>query len=181
MMIRAFVAVDIPVEFAGAIVEIQEKFAPYNLKFVKPGIMHITLKFLGGIDERAIDKICKALSTISCESFDAEIKGVGVFPKPDHITVIWLGMEGNFDALSREVDDVLKPLGFGMEKRRFTAHATLARVKHMTKDKRIMLTETVELLKYTKIGIMHISSIQLKKSTLTPQGPIYETLCEIPL
>lgn len=181
MMIRAFVAVDVPEEFAGAIAEIQEKFAPYNLKLVKPDIMHITLKFLGDIGEGDIDKICKALSTIRCESFDAKIKGVGVFPKPDYVKVIWLGMEGNFDALNREVDYALKPLGFRKDKRRFTAHATLARVKHMAKDERIMLAETVESLKDTKVGIMRISSIQLKKSTLTPQGPIYETLCAIPL
>ena len=181
MMIRAFVAVEVPEEFAGAIAEIQGKFTSYNLKIVKPNLMHITLKFLGDIGEGDIDKICKALSTIRCESFDANIKGVGAFPKPDYIKVIWLGMEGNFDALNREVDGVLKPLGFRMDKRRFIAHTTLARVKYMAKDEHIMLAETVKSLKDARIGTMHISSIQLKKSTLTPQGPIYETLCEIPL
>ncbi len=180
-MIRVFVAVDIPAEFAGSIAGIQEKLAQYNLKLVRPELVHITLKFLGDVDEGNIDKICKALSTIRCDPFDAEIKGVGVFPNPNYIKVIWLGMEGNFDALSHEVDVVLKPLGFRKEKRKFTAHATLARVKHMAKDERVMLAETVESLKATRIGTMHISSMQLMKSTLTPQGPIYETLCEIPL
>lgn len=180
-MLRAFVAVDIPAEFAESIAGIQEKLAPYDLKLVKPELVHITLKFLGDIGEGDVDKICKALSTIRCDPFDADIKGVGVFPNPNYIKVIWLGIEGNFDVLSHEVDIVLKPLEFRKETRKFTAHVTLARVKHMAKDERVMLAKTVESLHNTGVGAMHISSMQLMKSTLTPQGPIYETLCDIHL
>ena len=144
-------------------------------------MIHITLQFLGDVDEKDIPNICRALSTISCESFDAEIKGVGVFPKPDYIKILWLGMEGNFDALSCEVNRVLRSLGFKPDKRQFTAHATLARVKHLKKNEQIMLAETVESLKDTLVGTMHISALKLKKSTITPQGHIYETLCKIPL
>ena len=149
-----------------------------GIKLVDPALVHITLKFLGNIAEDQIEPIASALAQVSCKPFEARIKGVGVFPRPSNIRVIWLGAEGNFDVLHEEVERVLSPFNFEKD-RNFSPHATLARVKHLRE--RAVLLETIKKLEDADLGTMHVASFSLKKSTLTPDGPIYETLRNIML
>ena len=147
-----------------------------GIKLVNPGLVHITLKFLGNIDEDKIGPIVSALSQVECKPFAARIKGVGVFPKPAYIKVIWLGAEGSFDKLHNEVERVLSPFKFEKDNN-FSPHATLARVKQVRE--KVALLETINKLGDVDLGSIQVESIVLKKSTLTPEGPIYETLKEI--
>ncbi|HEY9245797.1 MAG TPA: RNA 2',3'-cyclic phosphodiesterase, partial [Candidatus Methanoperedens sp.] len=105
-------------------------------------------------------------------------RGIGVFPKPAYIKVVWLGAEGNFDALHEEVERVLLPFKFEKD-HNFLPHATLARVKQLRG--KAALLETIDKLAQIDLGMMTVSSISLKKSILTPDGPIYTTLREIKL
>ncbi len=177
-MLRAFIAIELPEKFIPEIERIESGLDTPGIKLVEPKYVHLTLKFLGNISEDSVEPIVNALSQVKCKPFEARIKGVGVFPKPSYPRVVWLGAEGNFDALHSEVERVLLPFNFEKDNR-FSPHATLARVK-MLKEKAALL-EKIKKLENTDLGTMTVDSITLKKSTLTPKGPIYETLREIRL
>ncbi len=177
-MIRTFVAVELPEKFLPEIKRIGSMLKFPGIKVVEPELVHITLKFLGNVHEDKIEPIVSALSQVDCRSFEAKIKGVGVFPKPAYIKVIWLGAEGGFENLHNEVERVLSPFKFEKD-HDFSPHATLARVKQVRE--KAALLEVLNKLKETDLGTMQVESITLKKSTLTPEGPIYETLKEIKL
>lgn len=177
-MIRTFIAVELPERLIPEIERISKRLKTPGIKLVDPKLVHITLKFLGDITEDQIEPIASCLSGINCRSFEAKIKGLGVFPKPDYIKVIWLGAEGDFSTLHKEVESLLSPFNFKKD-RDFTPHATLARVKQL-KEKKVLL-EKISELKNADLGVVNIESIAFKKSTLTPEGPVYETLREIKL
>jgi 2'-5' RNA ligase len=177
-MIRTFIAVELPEKIVPEIEHIGSLIKMPGIKLVEPGLVHITLKFLGDIHEDKVEHIASALSEIKCKPFEAGIKGIGVFPKPSYVRVIWLGGYGEFDTLHREVERVLSPFRFE-KKGDFTPHATLARVKQQVN--RIELMEKIKDIGDADLGTFSVSSISLKKSTLTPRGPIYETLKKIKL
>ncbi|VVB88285.1 RNA 2',3'-cyclic phosphodiesterase [uncultured archaeon] len=177
-MIRTFIAVELPKKFVPEIQRIGSLIKMPGVKLVEPGLVHITMKFLGDIHEDKVEPIASALSAIKCKPFKAAIKEVGVFPKPSYARVIWFGAHGDFDKLHREVERVLSPFSFEKEDD-FTAHATLARVKEPVN--RIELLEKIKNIGDADLGTFNVSSVTLKKSTLTPRGPIYETLKEIKL
>lgn len=162
--------------FREKIRQIQERFSEFDLKFVNPEIVHITMKFLGDIKESMVAPVAASLDSVMCEPFEAKVKGLGVFPKPSNPKVLWLGATGNFETLHSEVETVLKPFKFKGDERGFTAHATLARVKSLNKDQKNAFINTLNELKNTEVGSMQVNKVFLKKSTLTPDGPIYETL-----
>lgn len=175
-LIRTFIAVELDPDFGEKIRQVQERFSDFDLKFVNPEIVHITLKFLGDIKESMVVPLAAALDSLMSEPFEARIEGLGVFPKPANPKVLWLGATGNFKALHDDVETVLKPFKFKEDERSFTAHATLARVKFMSKDQKNAFADILNELKDTKFGSMRVNKVLLKKSTLTPDGPIYETL-----
>ena len=176
VLIRTFIAVELDPGFRGKIEELQDKFSDFDLKFVEPELVHITLKFLGDVDESKIPLISAALDSILCEPFEAKVGGLGVFPKPSNPKVLWLGATGNFRALHEDVENILKPFKFEKDNREFSAHATLARVKFLNKDQKNSFMNIVKVFKDVELGSMRVDKVLLKKSSLTPKGPIYETL-----
>lgn len=177
-MIRSFIAVELPDNFANEIQRIGSLINIPGVKLVDPGLVHITMKFLGDIHEDKVEPIVSALSQIKCKPFEARICGIGVFPKPSYVKVIWLGGLGNFETLHNEVERMLLRFKFKQEGE-FTPHATIARVKQPVN--RTDLMEKITNIGNTDLGTFSVSSIFLKKSTLTPRGPIYETIKEIKL
>lgn len=175
-LIRTFIAVELDPSFREKILQIQDRFSEFDLKFVNPEIVHITLKFLGGINESKVCSVAAALDSIMCEPFEAKIEGIGVFPKPSNPKVLWLGATGNFETLHDDVETLLKPFKFKEDERAFTAHATLARVKFLNKGQKSAFINVLNELKNIELGSMQVNKVLLKKSTLTPDGPIYETL-----
>jgi 2'-5' RNA ligase len=95
--------------------------------------------------------------------------------------VVWLGAHGTFDLLHSEVERVLKVFRFKKDKGKFTAHATLARVKYLDESSKSQIAHILAELQDVDLGEFRVNTITFKKSTLTPKGPIYETLKEIPL
>lgn len=180
-MIRTFIAVDLPEQFRENIKRIQENFKDFGITLANPELVHITMKFLGDISEDQVTPIGNALEQVQCKPFEAELKNVGVFPNLNYIRVIWIGAEGNFKELYQDIESVLAPFKFGKPNEKFTAHATLARVKRISKNNRELLVNKIKSLSDIKIGTMCVDTIKLKKSTLTPKGPIYETLKEVKL
>ncbi len=180
-MIRTFIAVDLSSEIRERIKGIHHQFANYAVRLVDPELTHITLKFLGDVPEEKISPITDALSGINCSPFDIDIEGIGAFPNMNYIRVIWVSAKGDFRELHQEVELALKPLGFPRDNRTFTAHATLARVKRVPQEQKTPLKIMIEQLSDVKLGSMKVDLIRFKKSTLTPKGPLYETLHEVRL
>ncbi|MCD4799189.1 MAG: RNA 2',3'-cyclic phosphodiesterase, partial [Methanosarcinales archaeon] len=87
-MIRTFLAVELPDHIKEAAYSIQQEIDFKGLKLVDPGLIHITLKFLGDIPESQVAPITDALTKIDCAPFTARVTGVGVFPKPSYMKVI---------------------------------------------------------------------------------------------
>ena len=184
---RSFIAVDLSGEIRERIKEIQKQFvalvqAGVKLKFVNPWQMHQTVKFLGDVPEDNVQRIKKSLSEITQKPFDIELRGVGFFPeakleKVRNIRVIWIGMgEGSDElkALQANVESKMHALGFPFEKR-FSAHATICRVKKpLIREELEPILNRIAELRAVEVGKMHVEELKLKKSTLTPKGPIYE-------
>ncbi|MFP4654585.1 MAG: RNA 2',3'-cyclic phosphodiesterase [Methanohalobium sp.] len=180
-MVRTFISVDLPQEYHENISEIQSRLKNFNVKLLKPEFVHITLKFLGEIDDDKVQKISNSLDKIDCEPFNATIAKVGVFPKPKYPKVVWLGVEGDFKTLHKNVESLLKGFNFGEDNRKFSAHATIARVKRLPKKEKDLFLETLDEIKDIELGSMWVDTVKLKKSTLTHEGPIYETLHKVKL
>jgi len=175
---RVFVAIEISnKEVVNSIKKIQDKIN-IDAKPVEARNFHFTLQFLGEISEEIKHKIIQALHTIEFSSFSITLKGVGAFPKLKFPRVIWIGTDENggnmLIQLSKKVEKVMEPLGFFSDKP-FKPHITIFRIKKKIGD----ITNELESQKVIDFGIQEISSIKLKKSELTPSGPIYSDLMEV--
>ena len=148
-----------------------------RLSLVAPGSIHITLKFLGEIDEKTLGRVKEALSALRFDPFEISLAGVKGNPPPNP-RVIWCEVRDNGGCrrLFELVEGALAPLGIPREKRPYTPHATLARVKRPDPS----LIPVLKSLDAEEFGSCPVRSIRLKKSTLTPAGPIYEDLLEVP-
>lgn len=168
---RLFIAIDLNNE--DYFKEIQKQIDSENAKISLTNSYHLTLKFLGKINETIILKIKEKLNNIKFDSFTINTTKIGVFPSQNFIKVVWLGLdpEDKIAELQKNIDDSLKKL-FNKEKQ-FKPHITLARVKY-TKDK----SKFIEKLKNIKPKEkeFNVKNIKLIKSKLTPNGPVYEDL-----
>jgi 2'-5' RNA ligase len=180
-MIRAFIAIDLPNEFHAKISDIQSKLCFQGLRLVDPNLVHITLKFLGDVDVAQLSEINNALDNLFCSSFESHVCGVNVFPGIKSPRIVWIGANGDYSCIYKQVESSMYKIGFKKESRKFTPHATIARVKHLSSSQSKELASVIGDLWDFDVGSMHVDTIKLKKSTLTPQGPIYETLHEVRL
>lgn len=171
MKIRAFISIDIPNKTKREIKKIQEKLPEFKGKITEPENLHLTLKFLGWIDEEKIELIKKKLLSIRIKKFESFIDKVGFF----YPRIIWLHMAG-LDLLQKEIDEELSEL-FERE-RRFMSHLTIARIKEVRNWKKFR--EIMNKIKIQKIKL-NVKNFRLKKSTLRRTGPIYEILEEYTL
>ena len=150
-----------------------------HMKHVEPENIHLTLKFLGEIPQHQVDEIAEIIKDISFEPFIFKIEEVGVFPNLKRPATIWAGItDGVSDlaAVHKEVDSKMAKLGFERERRQFQPHLTISRVK--SGRNRDQLVEELLAVKDTVFGEVKAGYIALKKSVLTPHGPIYTTLAE---
>ncbi|MFH1332160.1 MAG: RNA 2',3'-cyclic phosphodiesterase [archaeon] len=166
---RTFIAIEIPEQYKEKIKEMQKEFSKLgNITITKE--YHCTLKFLGEITEQQAEKVKEELRKIKMKKFEANLEGVGAFPNHTYIKVIWVGLKGRLDELQAKIDTQLKEM-FPRDNR-FKAHITLGRVKSI-KDKQAMkekLNMKMEEMKF------EVEEFKLIKSTLAPEGPMYETL-----
>ena len=170
---RVFISVDLPEnakkEISKAIKKIKDMDL-INANFVKPENLHLTLKFLGEISESEIEKIKEKLSSLNLKSFIAKLCGLGFFPSEKFLRVFLISIEAKekFSELSEKINSLL-----GNRKERFESHVTLARIKSIT-DK-IKFLEVVKNIRIPELKF-EVKETKLKKSTLSPSGPIYEDI-----
>ncbi len=166
---RTFISIDIPQEVKNQIVKIQSQLPEFQGKKTEYENLHLTLKFLGEIDEKRIEEVKKKLGEIKFNKFEVEIDSIGVFSEK-FVRIVWLHLD-NCEKLQKEIDKGLEDL-FEKEKR-FMSHLTIARVKSVYDKKEFL--EGLKEIKIPKIKFV-IDNFGLKKSILIGKGPIYETL-----
>ena len=181
--IRCFIAFDIEdTVILDKILEVQNLLTSEfrGLKIVKPENIHITLRFLGEIPPVMVDSVIKMMDKIDFEPFNVKISGVGAFPNPRRPSVIWAGIDEGVKELKqifKQIESGLMELGFKPEPKGFSPHLTIARVRRGFN--RRMLTPKLLELSNVEFGEFQAESLRLKKSVLTPKGPIYSTLHEV--
>jgi 2'-5' RNA ligase len=183
--LRSFIAIELPESITSALAQLQQelKKSGADIRWVKPGNIHLTLKFLGDIDEDIVDDIVRVIKGTcnNYESFNLAIQGAGVFPKGKSPRVIWVGVNGNpsVNGIKGEIESGLTPLGFEQEKRKFTPHLTLGRFR--SSRGKGSITNNVELLKDQSFGIMDVRAVSLMRSDLRPEGAQYTRIAELKL
>jgi len=172
---RCFIAFEIPEEVKKVFLEAQSQLNKAKAKLNLTRDFHLTLKFLGEVDENKVEEIKKKLNEIRFDSFETSLTDIGVFPGENSIRVVWVGLEdseGKIKKLQQEIDSKIELLGFKKDTR-FHPHLTLARVKFV-EDKQ-GFTKNLKEIKIEKKAFQ-ITEFKLIKSILIPEGPIYEDL-----
>ncbi len=159
---RCFIAIDVSDEIKRKILPLQadlEKIA--DIKSVGMENLHVSLKFLGEVND--VSAVKSGMNKFSGSGpFDIKIAGLGVFPSMNYVRVVWLGVEG----MKIKIDES-------------DFHVTLGRVRS-AKSKQELI-EYIESNKNVEVGSMKVDEVKLKKSMLTPIGPVYEDIYSVNL
>jgi len=184
--LRIFVAVELARSIREKLSEIERRLqgTGNRVKWVEVSSLHLTLKFLGEIEEELLQGVFAVCEKVAEEisPFVIELTGVGAFPNPSSPRVIWVGVEEGkerLESLALRLDEGLSQAGFPAERRKWIPHLTLGRVKELReagKLKQLILQE-----KESYGGEMKVGEFSVIKSHLTPAGPLYTTLKGFPL
>jgi 2'-5' RNA ligase len=183
MTFRGFIAVDIAGNEKLQAFSDSLRSTGAHLKLVDVANIHVTLKFLGDTREDCVPKIKEILveGLKNIKPFSIELVGAGAFPNIKRIQVIWVGTR-NAEILGKVaeyLEDELELLGYRKEKRRFSPHITIARVKSARN-----LTAVQSILSEKRdehFGEQLIDSVKLKQSVLMPKGPLYSVVEKVEL
>lgn len=184
---RAFIAIPLTEQVHQELAHLQDKLRKSNadVKWVEPFNIHLTLKFLGEIDEEQVEKIKVSLDEIAKNRhcFDIHLAKVGAFPKISYPRIVWVGIDEGYEeckALAEATEDAMERLGFKKEDRPFSPHLTLGRVRSAKNKTQLMacLEKEKDFPSQSKVSV---SKIILFQSILTPKGPAYTPLKEFPL
>jgi len=179
-LIRSFIAVDLNDDhILHNIMEAQQTLSRTggDLKLVEPQNIHITLRFLGEIRQELVQDIIEQMKQIQFSAFQIEFKGLGAFPDLHRPRVVWVGIEKGATKLSEIFETLekgLRALRVQPDTRGFSPHLTIARVR--SGRNREELARVVSEMRDKEFGSIVTDSVRLKKSTLTPSGPIYSDL-----
>ena len=179
---RCFISVDIEDQaLLDALEEAQRRLetAGADLKRVERENIHITVRFLGDVREGLVGELQRLVSGTVFDPFRVELRGLGVFPSLRRPRVVWVGISDGVEELTdifRRLERELVGMGFRPESRGFSPHITLARVRSGRNRER--LAEELRGRASEFFGGFEIEHIRLKKSVLTPRGPIYTTIAE---
>lgn len=152
-----------------------------KLRFVAHEARHLTLKFLGDVGDGLRGELGAALdrAVAGTAPFAVGARGVGFFPNAHHAKVIWVGLEDpehRLVPLHDAIDRELAPLGVERSSGTFVPHVTVARVVKSPPSEQ--LARAVDPLVATRFGWTRATGVSLVRSTLTPKGPVYQTLSE---
>jgi 2'-5' RNA ligase len=182
-LVRSFVAVDLDEpSIRERIITAQKGLEQTRagLKVVDPEIIHLTLRFLGELPQATVGRVKEAMDGLRFQPFDVEFFGLGAFPNLRRINVVWVGITRGQEQLSdifSQLEPKLRQIGLPPDDKGFSPHMTIARVKSGLNM--AALAEYVESMREQEFGKMPVKAVRLKKSKLTPKGPIYTTIHEV--
>lgn len=141
--------------------------------------LHVTLKFLGQVDEARVGAIGDALMAVArrTPAFDVNVGGLGAFPTPMRARILWVGLApaAPLAALAAEVDATLAALGIEPEARPFAAHVTLGRVRESRRKPAL----ADALARPADCGRLAVTRVSLIRSELHPRGARYTELASV--
>ncbi len=183
---RAFIAVELPDFLRREVAALQADFqsSGADVAWVKQENLHLTLKFLGDIQEKQVAPLKEAIGAAigGCTPFDIRLEGIGAFPKTTFPRVIWVGVnqgEKQLAELANRVEEACAGLGFPKEERPFSPHLTIGRVR--SKDRLAQLIKQFQVAEFLASAPASVNRLVLFRSTLSASGSVYAALAEIPL
>lgn len=187
---RAFIALEIPTqthqEISIKTTGLRKDLGTHLVRWVSPGNIHLTLKFLGDISSTQIEQVTQALSDLASkhEKHKIIISGLGTFPNMRRPRVIWIGIQApeQLRALYQNLETAIAKLGFPPEKRSFNPHLTIGRVKqHISPTEIERIRNIMSNAKVGLIDTVEVENLHLFKSDLKPSGAVYTKLYSAPL
>lgn len=184
--VRTFVAILLDDSLRKSITEIIGKLSTSKakVKWVEPENVHVTLKFLGDVEEERLPEVYAACERAAAGvgPINLEMRSIDCFPNRKNPRIVWLGVERGAEAVKRlqgRVESELAQIGFSADDKQFRAHLTIGRVKG--KERLSMLGRLLDKEKNVLIGSMRAEKVSVMKSKLLPSGPEYTELKAIPL
>jgi 2'-5' RNA ligase len=198
-MIRAFLAVELPDDLRTGLGQVQQDLKhrlsrsfskDIRISWVQPAAIHLTIKFLGDMDEQLIDPLRAAIEQAAegRPAIQIPLERFGLFPRPQQPRVLWVGppepweRSGEAERLAelhRVVEEGCRSMGFAPDNRPLSPHLTLARIKEGERQVGQALAKSGVLDLPLAIGRLEINAIVLMKSDLRSAGPVYTKLWEI--
>ena len=184
--VRAFIAIDVPEQVKASLDatlrELRATLSGRAYGWVRVEGIHLTLKFLGDVDEDSIPTISDALApTASGERpFSLRLRGTGTFPPGRRPNVVWASLDGDLDALAEvqeRVEEAMTRLGFEAERRTFQPHLTLGRIRSRLSDADLRtLTTVLAEVTHEATEPFTVEAVRLVRSEFRPGGARYTTL-----
>ena len=180
--LRTFIAIDLGKAIRDRLVALQNNFAKDigGVKWVGPKNLHVTLLFLGEVDNRDLPALCRAVDDVTrtLPSFSLSIEGAGCFPNPRRPHVLWVGVGAGAPevvALHDALEPPLLELGcYRREERKYAPHVTLGRLR--SEQAPSGFAQALTKHQTWKAGDVAVPDIHVMSSELTPQGPNYAVL-----
>jgi 2'-5' RNA ligase len=179
--IRTFIGIEVVSAVRQQLVELQDRLRAVSgeVKWVEPENLHLTLKFLGDVDEQDLYAVCKTAdeAVSGQEPFEMTVAGVGAFPNAGRPRTIWAGVtQGSREAIAMQanLERLFAKQGYPREDRRYTPHLTLGRSRHGRPNPD--LAGLIQQLADWQAGPTSVSEILVMASQLTPNGPIYSIM-----
>ncbi len=176
-MMRLFIAIEVPADIEHIFSDAQNELKRTNadIKWVDPKNIHLTLKFLGHVDDNKVPDIKMLMDNLAknYHIFTSSLFKIGAFPDINYPRAIWIGVDKNcslVEEIAKKLEEQLSTMGFQKEKRSYAAHFTLGRTR--SEKNRDSLREKLTSIEITQAEF-GINSLTLFKSQLTPRGPIY--------
>ena len=187
MEIRSFLAFELPEDIKTIVTRVsgEARKSSLDVRWVRPEFIHLTVVFLGGVQSEQIPSMGESLGAVCVNhgSFSISLKPMGCFPNSRNPRVIWLGLVGDLERMSRFRDDLqaaLSPFGIKEEERAFRPHLTLGRFKKPANRP----TELEQMLaKYGELSspVCTLDELALFRSDLKPGGAVYTKMLSWPL
>jgi 2'-5' RNA ligase len=190
MMLRSFVAVEIPADMQSALAcstaSLQKVLPKPLIRWVAPQNIHLTLKFLGDVSPANLERLAEALKLEAGthETFSMSVGGLGAFPTPRRARIIWIGLEAPaaLVALLHGVEAVAAMLGYASEDRPISPHLTIGRVGQKVSGADLQrIRAALEETMVGALGTVRVDAVHIFKSDLQPGGSVYSRLYTLPL
>lgn len=170
---RLFIAIELPEEIKRILGKLRSDIP--GARWVPQEQLHLTLSFLGELEEAALQRLTGALSALRAPGFELRFGGSGCFPNPRRARVLWVGLEPQplLDKLAVKVRKTVLSCDIPQDERPFSAHITLARLKQPAGAE---VTAFLEQAKKQKLPSLRVREFILFQSSLTPRGAIHTAI-----
>lgn len=186
MALRTFLAIDLDESILAGLAQTQDKLARFdaNLRVVPRENLHVTLHFLGDVQDDRIAEVCRRMAGAAAMVSPFDIDICGVSPQPAHgaLRMVWALVgdpTGDLGALHEALSAELGDMALREEDREFRPHVTLARIRS-ARDGR-GLREQIARHADEDFGIQHVAEVVAYSSQLTPDGPMYAPIARAPV